>query len=217
LRRAHGGRWEFRSYGPGTVSAKVTPAPPDDSEGSGPWVLPASPAGWPREFGAFGEPACGAAEGELRWRPSFTGGVGAAWIPDGNGLRQQTQPDPVRFRRAAGEGVKSVSVFWKRRLCGNRSPESALAILQKSPPAAVWTHDQTHATASICSPFADANFLDRHCVKFLENSAGQLWVRRKSLMRQRIVHQTRSQMTQKHPKKGRSHGRSNRIARKECA
>jgi hypothetical protein len=67
-------------------------------------------------------------------------------------------------------------VVEKRRLCGNRSPESALAILQKSPPAAVWTHDQTHATASTNSPFADANFLDRHYVKPLENSAGHLWV-----------------------------------------
>lgn len=38
LRCTHGGRWEFRSYGPGTVSAKVTPAPPDDSAGSVPWV-----------------------------------------------------------------------------------------------------------------------------------------------------------------------------------
>jgi len=67
-----------------------------------------------------------------------------------------------------------VSVYGKRRLCGNRSPESALAIFQESPLAAVWTHDQTHATASIYSPFAGPNFLDRHCVKPLENSAGDL-------------------------------------------
>ena len=33
----------------GPVSAKVTPASPDDSVGSGPCVLSASPAGWPRE------------------------------------------------------------------------------------------------------------------------------------------------------------------------
>ena len=67
----------------------------------------------------------------------------------------------------------------KRRLCGDLSPESALAILQKTPPAMVLTHDQTHATASIYSPFAGTNFLVRHYVKALENSAGHLWVRKK--------------------------------------
>ena len=70
-----------------------------------------------RRFSTFGEPACSAAEGESRWRPSFTGGVEAPWIPDGNALRQHTQPDLVPFLCAAGEGVKSVSVFEKRRLC----------------------------------------------------------------------------------------------------
>jgi len=70
-----------------------------------------------RRFSTFGEPACSAAEGESRWRPSFTGGVGAAWIPGGNGLRQRPQPDLVPFRRTAGEGVKSVSVFGKRQMC----------------------------------------------------------------------------------------------------
>lgn len=116
-------------------------------------------------LGTFGEPACNAAKGESRWRPSFTGGVGAPWIPEGNALRQQPQPDPVPSRRTAGKGVKSVSVFGKRRLCGNRSPESALAILQKSPPDVVWTHDQTHATASNCGPFDSTNFMERHSLK----------------------------------------------------
>ena len=59
-----------------------------------------------------------------------------------------------------------------------RSPESALAILQKPPPNVVWPPDQTHATASIYSPFAGTDFLERHYVKVLENSAGHLWVRR---------------------------------------
>jgi hypothetical protein len=45
--------------------------------------------------------------------------------------------------------VKSVSVYGKHRLCGNRSPESALPILQKSPIDVVLTHDQTHAITSI--------------------------------------------------------------------
>ena len=69
-------------------------------------------------------------------------------------------------------------VVEKRRLCGDLSPDSALAILQKTPPAMILTHDQTHATASIYSPFAGTDFLERHYVKVLENSAGQLWVRR---------------------------------------
>ena len=43
-------------------------------------------------------------------------------------------------------------VLEKRRLCGDLSPASALAILQKTPPDAVGIHDQTHAIASINSP-----------------------------------------------------------------
>jgi hypothetical protein len=118
-----------------------------------------------RRFSTFGEPACNAAKGESRWRPSFTGGVGAPWIPDGNGFPQHSWSHIVPFRRAAGEEVKSVSVYGKYRLCGNRSPESALAILQKSPPDVVWTHDQTHATASNCGPFDSTNFMERHSLK----------------------------------------------------
>jgi hypothetical protein len=72
--------------------------------------------------------------------------------------------------------VKSVSVFGKRRLCGNRSPESALAILQKPPPAAVWTHDQPHAITSIFGPADSTNFLKRHFLKAQENSGGYLLV-----------------------------------------
>ena len=70
--------------------------------------------------------------------------------------------------------MKSVSVYGKHRLCGNRSPESALAILQKSPPAAVWTHDQPHAITSNCGPFDSTNFLKRHSLKAQENSGGYL-------------------------------------------
>jgi hypothetical protein len=49
----------------------------------------------------------------------------------------------------------------------------------------VLTHDQTQATASISTPFAGTNFLELHYVKMLENSAGQLWVRKKSSTRWR--------------------------------
>ena len=55
-----------------------------------------------------------------------------------------------------------------------RSPQSALAILHRPSPVMVLSHDQPHTTASIHSPFAGPNFLDRHCVKPLENSAGDL-------------------------------------------
>ena len=35
------------------------------------------------------------------------GGVGPPWIPDGDSLRQQSRPDRVSFRRAAGEGSRT--------------------------------------------------------------------------------------------------------------
>jgi hypothetical protein len=43
----------------------------------------------------------------------------------------------------------------------------------------VLTHNQTHATAPIYTPFAGTNFLERRYVKVLENSAGHLWVQKK--------------------------------------
>jgi hypothetical protein len=68
----------------------------------------------------------------------------------------------------------------KRRLCGDLSPESALAILEKTPPDAIWTYDLTdNSRATIYTPFAGTNFLERHYVKVLENSAGYLWILRK--------------------------------------
>ena len=70
-------------------------------------------------------------------------------------------------------------VLEKRCLCGELSPASALAILQKTPPDAVGIHDQTHAITSINSPLAITNFLERNHVKVLENSAGHVWVDRK--------------------------------------
>jgi hypothetical protein len=70
-------------------------------------------------------------------------------------------------------------VLEKRRRSGALSPASALAIPQKTPPAMVLTHDQTHAAASIYSPLTGPNFLERHYVKTLKNSAGHRWVDRK--------------------------------------
>jgi len=70
-------------------------------------------------------------------------------------------------------------VLEKRRRSGALSPASALAIPQKTPPAMVLTHDQTQATATIYSLLAVTNFLERHYVKALKNSAGRLWVDRK--------------------------------------
>ena len=69
-------------------------------------------------------------------------------------------------------------VVEKSRHRRDPSPESALAILQKPPPDAVWAPEQTQATATIYSPFAGTNFLEPHYVKALENSAGHLWVRK---------------------------------------
>jgi hypothetical protein len=52
--------------------------------------------------------------------------------------------------RSGALSVKGLElVVEKRRLCGDLSPESALAILQKTPPDTVWTQDQTHAITSI--------------------------------------------------------------------
>ncbi len=67
-----------------------------------------------------------------------------------------------------------MSVYRKRRLSGNRSPESALAILQKPPPNVVWTPDQTRATTSNCGPFDSTKFLKRQSLKAQEDSGGYL-------------------------------------------
>ena len=82
--------------------------------------------------------------------------------------------------RSGALPVKSLElVLEKRRRSGALSPASALAILQKTPPDAVGIHDQTHAIATIYSPFAGTKFLERHCVKSRKNAAGHRWVDRK--------------------------------------
>ena len=86
----------------------------------------------------------------------------------------------LSLSRSGALPVKGLElVLEKRRLCGELSPASALAILQKTPPTMVLTHDQTQATATIYSLLAVTNFLERHYVKALKNSAGRLWVDRK--------------------------------------
>ena len=77
-------------------------------------------------------------------------------------------------------------VLEKRRRSGALSPASALAILQKTPPAVVLTHDQTHAAASICSPLAVTKFLECHYVKDLKNSTSHLWVRKNSMCQETL-------------------------------
>jgi len=95
------------------------------------------------------------------------------------GMVFASSPGLTLFRSGALPVKGLELVVEKRRLCGDLSPESALAILQETLPAMVLTHDQTQATASIYSPFAGTNFLERFYVKALENSAGHLWVRKK--------------------------------------
>ena len=56
-----------------------------------------------------------------------------------------SSPGLTEFRSGALPVKGFELVVRKRRLCGDLSPESALAILQKTPPDAVWTHDQAHA------------------------------------------------------------------------
>ncbi len=83
-----------------------------------------------------------------------------------------SSPGPTMFRSGALPVNGLELVVGRRRLCGDLRPESALAILQKTPPDAVWTQDQTYAITSICGPSASTNFLERHYVKAQENSFG---------------------------------------------
>ena len=77
--------------------------------------------------------------------------------------------------RASALPVKGLKlVVEKRRRCGALSPESALAILQKTPPDALWTHDPPQGITTIYSPFAGTKYLELHYVKSLDNSDGHL-------------------------------------------
>ena len=85
-----------------------------------------------------------------------------------------SRPSPTLFRSGALLVKGLELVVEKRQLCSHLSPESALAILQKTPPDAVWTHDQTHAITSIFGPSDFTNFLESHYLKAQENSVGHL-------------------------------------------
>jgi|GEM_PF-1931300 len=90
-----------------------------------------------------------------------------------------SSPGLALFRSGALPVKGLELVVEKRRLCGDLGPESALAILEKTPPDMIWTYDLTdNSRATIYTPFAGTNFLERHYVRVLENSAGHLWVRR---------------------------------------
>ncbi len=83
-----------------------------------------------------------------------------------------SSPGLTEFRSGALPVKGLELVLEKRRRCGALSPESALAILQKPPPDALWTHDPPQGITTIYSPFAGTNFLELHYVKSLENSEG---------------------------------------------
>ena len=81
----------------------------------------------------------------------------------------------LSLSRSGALPVKSLElVLEKRRRSGALSPASALAILQKTPAAPVWTQSLTDTEASIYRPFASANDWVRQSLKALKNSAGYL-------------------------------------------
>jgi len=69
-----------------------------------------------------------------------------------------SSPGLTLFRSSALPGKGLELVVEKRRRCGDLSPELALAILQKTPPDALWTHDPPQGITTIYSPFAGTNF-----------------------------------------------------------
>ena len=77
------------------------------ADGLGPWGSPRGLHDGSRGPGAGGELACRASDSEPRPGSRRAGDVGnarAAWIPDGDGLRQQPRPHAFPLRCAAGEG-----------------------------------------------------------------------------------------------------------------
>jgi hypothetical protein len=83
-------------------------------------------------------------------------------------------PD-LTLLRSGALAVKGLElVAEKRRVCSHLSPASAIAILQKTPAAAVWTQSLTDTEASIYRPFASADDWVCQYLKTLKNSAGYL-------------------------------------------
>ena len=77
----------------------------------------------------------------------------------------------LSLSRSGALPVKGLElVLEKRRLCGELSPASALAIPQKTPLDAVGIHDQTQASAIIYSPLAVTHFLEQNYVKSRKNA-----------------------------------------------
>ena len=77
------------------------------ADGLGPWGSPRGLHDGSRGPGAGGELACRASDSEPRpgsRRAGDVGDAGEAWIPDGDGLRQQPRPHAFPLRCAAGEG-----------------------------------------------------------------------------------------------------------------
>jgi hypothetical protein len=70
-------------------------------------------------------------------------------------------------------------VVEKCRLCGDLSPASALGDPAKDPARCCGDPRPARSIATIYSPFAGTNFLERHYVKALKNSAGYRWVNQK--------------------------------------
>ncbi len=97
-------------------------------------------------------------------------------VLDRHGSRTGTlfasSPGLTEFRFGALPVKGLELVVEKRPLCGDLSPELALAILQKTPHDALWTHDPPQGITTIYSPFTGTKFLELHYAKLLENSAG---------------------------------------------
>ena len=111
-----------------------------------------------------------------------------------------SSPGLTEFRSGALPVKGLELVLEKRRRCGALSPESALAILQKPPPDALWTHDPPQGITTIYSPFAGTKFLELHYVKSLESSEGPRSFP-KNNQSSRIRCQKRGSMPKNGPKK----------------
>ncbi len=72
-----------------------------------------------------------------------------------------SSPSLTVFRSGALPVKGLELVVGKRQMCGDLSPESTSAILPKTPPDAVWTHDHAQTVTYIFGSSAGANFPER--------------------------------------------------------